>query len=191
MCKRASLPAARLRGISVATGPGAEEEGRASTDETKLILFALGSQATQGTQQAAAARGECKQLGWFGGGGADAVETAKLTTWKNLGNLDKFEAMRLCVPCLPTSHLRPLASALEPPQLTLSRLIPIGTFQPVCEREFSLCTSHGCPIAASRALRPHPGNEGASPRIRVWVGRAFRSIRFGRVATAFCPYRHC
>jgi hypothetical protein len=73
---------------------GADEEERASEDESKLILFALGSQATQGTQQAAAARGECKQLGWFGGG--DAVETAKLTTWKNLGNLDKFEAMRLC-----------------------------------------------------------------------------------------------
>jgi hypothetical protein len=94
--------AARLRGISV-HWCGAEEEERASTDETKLILFALGSQATQGSQQAAAARGECKQLGWFGGGGADAVETAKLTTWKNLGNLDKFEAMRLCVHVFPPS----------------------------------------------------------------------------------------
>eukprot|EP00959_Pyramimonas_sp_CCMP1952_P433776 9083443-Pyramimonas_sp.AAC.1 len=39
-------------------------------------------------------QGPCKApRPWFG----DPVENAKLTTWKNLGNLDKFEAMRLYV----------------------------------------------------------------------------------------------
>ena len=60
-------------------------QDQAKTDETRLILYALSQQATQG---------QCKaSTPWFG----DPAEKAKLTTWKNLGNVDKFEAMRLCV----------------------------------------------------------------------------------------------
>eukprot|EP00854_Cymbomonas_tetramitiformis_P004236 gene4236-5217_t len=67
-----------------------EQQGR--SNETRLILFSLHKQATEG---------ECKTpIPWFG----NPVEKAKLTTWTSLGNMDKFEAMRLYAKIVEEEH---------------------------------------------------------------------------------------
>jgi len=54
-------------------------------DETRLLLYALGQQATEGPCR------ETKPWGW------NVVETAKWQTWSQLGSMSKVEAMRLYV----------------------------------------------------------------------------------------------
>ena len=54
-------------------------------DETRLLLYALGQQATEGPCK------DTKPWGW------NVVETAKWQTWSQLGTMSKVEAMRLYV----------------------------------------------------------------------------------------------
>eukprot|EP00899_Mesostigma_viride_P010163 jgi/Mesvir1/19148/Mv01171-RA.1 len=76
--------AAEFSGVSGSriTGP---PEGVSLGDETRLLLYALHQQATEGQCQHA------KPWGW------NVVERAKWTSWKQLGSMSNVEAMRLFV----------------------------------------------------------------------------------------------
>mmetsp|Transcript_29037 Transcript_29037/g.55726 ORF Transcript_29037/g.55726 Transcript_29037/m.55726 type:complete len:681 (+) Transcript_29037:245-2287(+) len=76
-------------------------EERASTDETRLILYALEMQATLGPQ---AKQPGSKSTWSLFGGVKESIEAAKQTTWRSLGDLDKFEAMRLFVKTTEEEH---------------------------------------------------------------------------------------